>query len=327
MRIDTGPVLDDFAHLSYTSGGIVIVGNAVDLAKKEFLFSRIWVIAKPGASCRRPAIRQLTVRHVAGRYAWTLTPAVPARPSAVGYVVAAECVEGDPSAEAEASCPHHGSRINVWKVTGVPRAPALSWLGGVTVGTFRVPTPVGLRGGWQLDSSDTRLLGAVSAPDPRRHVPVAIWTVDTVAGSGGRAVVRWFEIDPRGPRLLQQGRISDSRRWVFNPAISPTGRGDAAVISYDVAGGSMLPVIRARFRVARTPPGVMTGETTLARSLSNDPSCGPEPTMCRWGDYAGASPDPLRPNVVWGTNEIEGRPIKGNEDHWSSQNFTIAGAD
>ncbi len=323
MRIDTGSVLDDFAHVSYTSGGIVIAANTADLVTKQLLFSRVWVIAKPGASCRRPAIRQLTVRRVGGRVAVTLIPVVPARPSAVGYVVAAECVDGDPSGEPEASCPRTGSKINVWKVTGLSRAPRLGWVGAVPVGSYRVPTAVALRGGWRLDSSDTRLLGAVSAPDPSRHVPLAIWTANTVAGTGGRAVVRWFEIDPRGPRLLQQGRLSQPDRWVFNPAISPTGRGDAAVITYNVAGGSMLPVIRARLRTARTPRGVMTGETTLARSLSADPSCDAEPTECRWGDYAGAVPDPLRPNVVWGSNEMVGRSIPGI-DHWASQNFAIA---
>ncbi len=209
------------------------------------------------------------------------------------------------------------------KLTDLPREPKPTLVGAVSVPPFLVSKPVVLSKGWSLDSSDTRLLGALSAPDPSLRVPVAIWTAQTVAGAGRSALVRWFELDPRGPWVLQHGTIADPRRWGFNPAISPTRGGGATVISYDVAGGSMPPVIRVRFRVGRMPRGMMTGQVTLAGSRSSDPGCAEEPRECRWGGYAGGAPDPLRPDVVWGSNELIGPPIPHRDDHWTTQNFAI----
>lgn len=324
IRINTGRVFDDFPHMGYSSRAIVIAVNSVDIQKERYLYTRLWVIAKPDASCRRPVIRELRIRRVGGRYPVSLIPVDPVRPSATAYVVEAECVSGDPSGEEEARCPRSGRRINVWKLTGRPRTPRLRWIGAVSLAPFMVPRPAVLPGGVSVDSSDTRLLQAVSAPDPSMHVPVAIWTAHAVAGPGERAVVRWMELDPRGPRVLRQGVIADAGQWVFDPAISPTARGDAAVISYDVSGPSLLPQVRARFRTARTPRGAMSREITLARSRSSETSCNADPDeTCPWGDYAAATPDPRDANVVWGSNMVIGAPTNKGPFHWATQNFAI----
>jgi hypothetical protein len=323
-RIKTGVAFDDFQHLGYSSGAIVIAANSVDVEAGRYLYTRIWVIAKPRRGCQRPPIRQVRIRRVGGRIPASLMPVNPVRPSSVAYVVAADCVDGDPSGEEEASCPRHGRRINVWKVTVNRRVPKLSWLGAVSLATFRVPRPVALPGAAKVDSSDTRLLQAVSAPDPSRHVPVAIWTAHDVAGAGGRSVIRWIELDPRRMRVLRQGTIAAGRNWAFNPAISPTGHGDAAVITYNVAGPSLLPVIRVAFRTSTTPRGIMTATVTLARSKARDARCPLDPgETCPWGDYAAATPDPLRPNVVWGSNMDIGPPTSRGPFHWATQNFAI----
>jgi hypothetical protein len=322
IRIGTGAAFDDFPHMGYSGRAIVIAATSFDLRNDRYRFARVWVIAKPGPGCRRPLIRQLRIRRVGGRAAVSLIAVNPVRSSATAYVVAADCVAGDRSGEEEASCPRSGRRINVWKVTGKPRTPRLIWIGAVSVAPFTVPSPAALPGGATVDSSDTRLLQAVSAPDPTLDVPVAIWTAHAVSGPRGRAVVRWIELDPRGPRVLRQGTIADARNWVFNPAISPTRRGDAAVITFNVAGPSLLPVIRARFRVKRTPRGVMTGQITLASSNASEASCPLDPgETCPWGDYAAAAPDPLRADVVWGSNMVIGAPTPKGPFHWTTQNF------
>jgi hypothetical protein len=212
----------------------------------------------------------------------------------------------------------------VWKVTPGRVAPRLTRLGAISVPSLTPPKPVALPGGGTVDSSDTRLLQAVSAPDPSLHVPEAISTAHAVAGPGGRAVVRWFELDPRRSRVLRQGTIADAGNWVFNPAISPTWRGDAAVISYNVAGPSLLPLIRARFRDRDTPRRLMTGEVTLASSQSTDTRCTLDHgETCPWSDYAAAAPDPLRANVVWGSNMTIGPPTNAGVFHWATENFAI----
>jgi hypothetical protein len=50
----------------------------------------------------------------------------------------------------------------------------------------------------------------------------------------------------------------------------------------------------------------MRRELTLASGPPQDAaSCGQRPGgICRWGDYAGASPDPRNPSIVWGSGQL-----------------------
>ena len=43
---------------------------------------------------------------------------------------------------------------------------------------------------------------------------------------------------------------------------------------------------------------------------------------CRWGDYSAATPDPVNPGVVWGSNQLAGQWIFGFAQ-WTTQNFAI----
>jgi hypothetical protein len=331
ISISTGPVFDDFPHIAYSNNSIVIATNAFDLQSGKFLTSRVVVIAKPrGTTCRRPAIHifgspSSPLRRADGRIAVTLIPVNPVRPSNSAYVVSSDCLSGDKAGEEEATCgPDNNPRITVWKVLGPGRSPRLVRIGGIRVPAYHLPKPVALpHSRSTLDSSDTRLTQAVSAPDPTLGVPVAIWTQHAVAGPGGRSVVRWYELDPRRLVVLRHGVIASNGNWVFNAAISPTSRGNAATISYDVAGTSLLPVIRARSRGPRTPRNQMTSEVTLARSGAPE-TCKPDPgETCQWGDYAAATPDPRRPGVVWGSNQVLGAATHAEPWHWRTQNFAL----
>jgi hypothetical protein len=46
---------------------------------------------------------------------------------------------------------------------------------------------------------------------------------------------------------------------------------------------------------------------------------------CRWGDYAGATPDPVNPGVVWGSSQITGPCyiLCGFFAQWQTQNFAV----
>ena len=58
-------------------------------------------------------------------------------------------------------------------------------------------------------------------------------------------------------------------------------------------------------------PGMAPGASgpTIRLGSSTAPdfdiSCTP---ACRWGDYSGASPDPLSPSTVWLANEVIAQP-------------------
>src|SRR5260370_9640947 len=100
------------------------------------------------------------------------------------------------------------------------------------------------------------------------------------------------------------------------------------MISYNRGSASLLPVDGAQTRTNSTPLGQMdAGEVILGSSSAADQetafqgNCTSNP--CRWGDYSGATPDPVNPGVVWGSNQITGPAIFGFAQ-WETQNFAIS---
>jgi hypothetical protein len=322
--------VDDFPKLGF-SRRHVLIGTNVG-RKGKVVFSRIWVIGKPRAvagGCDRPPIRSFgnarhKLRDAAGAQAATPVPVVPVGNADRGYVVAAACV-ADPGAdpndpEEETGCSRAGKLLTVWHVTGPRGRPRLVRDGGIGVRAFRLPRAVPQRGTNRLlDASDTRLVQAVSNRDPRRGGRRLIWTQHTVAGRRHGSEVRWYALDPRRLAIVARGSVRKRRRWVFNAAISPTTKGDAAIINYNVGGSRLLPQLRAR--VAGRP----NSEILLARSVAPHKICDPPPEdpYCRWGDYAGAVPDPIEPNVVWGSNELAGLPSESDPIGWRTRNFAL----
>ncbi len=154
----------------------------------------------------------------------------------------------------------------------------------------------------------------------------------------------------------QFGTITVRGQYTFNGAISPAVNPPAptppaptsqtstyAMIDFSVSGAKLAPQIRARVRnqstAAAQMPGEVTlgGEVTLARSAAPDASlsCYAPGRPCRWGDYAGASPDPAHPDEVWGSNQAQGRVssrpctangIRGKHPcpSWFTNNFALA---
>jgi hypothetical protein len=52
------------------------------------------------------------------------------------------------------------------------------------------------------------------------------------------------------------------------------------------------------------------------------------PKLCRWGDYAGASPDPAAPTTgrtgqVWGTSMLSVPGGGASSSGWKTQNFAV----
>jgi hypothetical protein len=57
-------------------------------------------------------------------------------------------------------------------------------------------------------------------------------------------------------------------------------------------------------------------------AVDQDFTCGDGPS-CRWGDYAGASPDPTTTDVVWGTNQLNGTSQGAGDPSWTTRNFAL----
>jgi phosphodiesterase/alkaline phosphatase D-like protein len=321
----TGSNIPDYPKLGHDANFVTFGDNVYDGSKPSlpFVTADIWAIGKPPAS-QSICSGSVTATHFAdathvlknsdGTPAFTPIPANTADAAANDYIVAAH----DVSVISQ-------SKVMVWHMTP---GPALVADGDISVGTsYSVPPNVPQPGTiYLLDSLDGRLTQAVAQFDPVAGAE-AVWTQHTVSGSR-RSMVRWYEFLPASLTVRQQGQLAGATDFYWNAAISPSSAGNDAMISYNRGSSSLLPVLGALTRTNSTPLGQMdAGELILGSSSAADQetafqgNCTTNP--CRWGDYSGATPDPVNPGVVWGSNQITGPAIFGFAQ-WETQNFAIS---
>jgi len=327
-------ILDDYPKLGHDDNFISIGTNEYDDSTNfTFLTANIFVIRKPvtgDTSCSVNTVGYVAdaahpLRNADRSIAFTPVPANTADSSAFGYIVAAHSpVDGTGT-----SAP----LIMVWHWALSDGVAVLVSDGDVGIPPFDIPAPVPQPGTTNtLDSLDARLTQAVAVNDPGAGGAKGIWTQHTVAGPGGRSVVRWYEIlGGAPPTLRQHGEVGSPTDFVFNGAVSPSLGGSSAAVFYNRGGASTLPVIGAQTRSASTPLGSLDpGELVIGQSSAADLdfTCGySKPTdPCRWGDYAGASPDPLNDGVIWGSSQVTGPCyiLCGFFAQWQTQNFAVA---
>jgi len=171
-----------------------------------------------------------------------------------------------------------------------------------------------------LDTLDARLTQAVSAIDPSQASPTpgVIWTQHTVLGGAGSAV-DWYEIDPNVDAPLNSAQVGNVSLSVFNAAISPdrlvngstTLFGDTFVIGFNTSSSSDFVRIQMVSKYAANPMSEFV-EVRASPGYNEDFTCTP---TCRWGDYAGVTPDPAA-----NTYSNHGRM-------WFSNQWNVASAD
>ena len=216
---------------------------------------------------------------------------------------------------------------------------------GVTVPSYTVPpnanqpTNGSFGYGPLLDTLDARPTQAVQAYNPDRKT-YSFWTQHTIQ-NGSFAAVRWYEINPipATPVVLRTGKVASGSAHLFNAAISPDRQvngptrrfGNSFVVEYNVSSSSIDPRILAgssfsggglSFLLVRN--GVDTYRDFSCPSSSD--------TLCRWGDYSGATPDPNPPSnrprtdrgAVWGTNQYSGvANPPANGTNWRTWIFNV----
>ena len=150
----------------------------------------------------------------------------------------------------------------------------------------------------RLDTLDARPWQAIFARNPNRGNAFSFWTQHTVP-NGATTMLRFFEIRPdvNPPILLRNGTAASSGSFLFNGAISSDrrpgvgGTGGSFVIGYSVSSTTINPRIVA---------GSSVNGGAVSFSLIRDGAgpyrdftCASSANTCRWGDYSGATPDPL----------------------------------
>ncbi len=324
---DPGNVTTDFCHYTAGTGSLFfdfpklgdsqffsIIGVNV-FSGKSFAGSALIAISKPPAGTSCPAANTIKVGakfplvDSTGADVFTPVPANQIDATTTGYVIARNGI-----------LPSSVEWIfNVTKDSA--GNPVFGPARSVTVGSYSIPANASQPGVTQvLDTSDARNTQAVQAIDPRLG-KFAFWTQQTIK-SGTVSAVRLLELDPTAAAVavLRSLQISASNTFLFNAAIAPDRRHDGAISAF---GNSFVIEYNESSKVNNINPRIDAASSVNGGPLSfllvkdgvgpyKDFSCTKPGSVCRWGDYSGATPDP-RPiisgrGVVWGTNQFSGVP-------------------
>jgi hypothetical protein len=324
-----GFTLPDYPKLAVTRD-FVLIGSNVFLLFSLYLGSDVNWFAKPTdpvcPSQLGPGGTFSGLTNADGTYTSTPEPAVMADAVSGGWIVGSNDVSTSGGA----------SYLTVFRVTKNAQGYAeLSAPMPVTVPRYEMPANAPQSGTTQLlDTMDTRLTHAVAAYDPRLDA-TAIWTAHTVFGGVG-AEARWYEISTVGaPQLVRSGAVSDAELYVFNGAVSPDRAADDRVAPDAATGRNMVmgfntssaatyaAIQMLSQRDADPQSGFVLVKSSAGPNV--DFSCGSSvPNVCRWGDYAGATPDPLVASggQVWLSNEWNEPATDNSTPVWRTWNWS-----
>jgi hypothetical protein len=182
-----------------------------------------------------------------------------------------------------------------------------------------------------LDTLDGRLTNAVSGFDPRIG-RTTVWTQHTVAGGAG-SEARWYQADWLARTVPQSGAATSASQYVFNAAISPDRAnngvtrsfGSNMVMGFNTSSSTQFSRIEMLSKVGANP---QSGFVLVQASpgFNQDHSCDvAAETVCRWGDYSGATPDPTPPpgptGAVWLTNMWNDASAHPSDTDWRTWNW------
>lgn len=144
----------------------------------------------------------------------------------------------------------------------------------------------------KIDTGDTRLLNVAWDPTDGN-----LWTTHTVDGRS----VRWYELDPQEPDVVQTGLFKREGLSTFFPAVETNG--DSTLFAYNVASGKggesesayVRPEVTGRregFEAGELEDFAVVTEGESEYDYVNEGEGDPGSQTLRWGDYNGISIDP-----------------------------------
>jgi hypothetical protein len=331
FALNFGSTFPDYPKLGDTRDFMLLGSN--DFSGSRFAGSTIAWMTKPPAGTACPAPGTLAVglsgalKNADGTAAFTPVPANQTDTSSTGSAVARP-----------ASIPPGGATfLTVFTVTKSATGAAIIPVTGtsVPVNAFQVPASATQPGTADLlDTLDARNTQAVSAVDPVHGGVTALWTQHAVFGGAG-SQVRWYEINPATHTLIQHGTLSSALRFTFDAAISPDRLVNGATSLFggdmviDVVRSSMttLPAIKAASKIGPNPVSALT-QIAASGAADTGFDCIQDAGLCRWGDYAAATPDPAAPATgttgqVWGSSMLAAPGGSAASSGWTTRNFAI----
>jgi hypothetical protein len=119
-----------------------------------------------------------------------------------------------------------------------------------------------------------------------------IWITNAIAcnpGAGTVNCVRWAEVDPSGPSVVQAGVFSSNGDHRIRPDLAVDQCNDMAV-GYTKTNTSIFPAVWVTGREAGDTPGTVQAETSIKAGEVNYTAFDGSPH--RWGDYSGMTVGP-----------------------------------
>lgn len=104
--------------------------------------------------------------------------------------------------------------------------------------------------------------------------------------------LRWYEIDPTVPEVLQSGTYGKPGTFYYVPRIESSG--ERTLMAYNLSGPNTYPSIEATGRTTDSPAGEMEGTVAVREGTSpyEHPTKFDGRDPAQWGDYMGISVHP-----------------------------------
>ncbi|HEV2373981.1 MAG TPA: hypothetical protein VGS19_17720 [Streptosporangiaceae bacterium] len=307
MDFGYGAALPDYQKLGSTTHDLLIGANVFPNDPNAAIHADVAWMSKPAgtgtittcpaqSSFKTGKETNLLDHSLAGQ-GWTPIPAQQADPSTTGWVVAEPI---DPGIDSKGIIDLYKATENADGTVSIQKTATT-----VTVPFYDDPSTVPAEQAGTsdtLDPLDSRFTHAVSATDPDHGGAMAVWTAHTVldgSATSGTSEVRWYEINVAGHSVFQSGTITNPGGWAFNGVVSPdrtvnvsgAAHGGDMVLNFNTSSASQPVAVDMVSKIGSQP---VSGVVKLFTSPGPDQGldCVALGGACRWGDYAGAVPDP-----------------------------------
>ncbi len=192
------------------------------------------------------------------------------------------------------------STLTLFSVTGVPPGVVLVSQQNFGIRSAAMPPRAPQLGSRStLDTADNRVQDAMWA-DNRLWLSLGIGC--TPGGDQLRSCVRLIEVDTANATIAQDFDIGISGKYVFYPALRTDADGNLIVV-FGYSSGSDYPELRVATRSVHDPPNTIGASQVIRVGEGPETSGCPNNSVCRYGDYFGASQDPSEPGIVWVAGE------------------------
>jgi len=193
------------------------------------------------------------------------------------------------------------STLTLFSITGVPPGLALVTQQNFGIRSVAIPPRAPQLGSRStLDTADNRVQDVMWA-DNRLWLSLGVGCTPT-GDNQLRSCVRLIEVDTANGTVAQDFDIGFSGKYVFYPALR-TDAGGNLVVVFGYSSANDYPEIRVAARSVHDPPNTIGASQIIRVGEGPETSGCPNNSVCRYGDYFGASHDPSEPGIVWVAGE------------------------